>query len=146
MKHQETGRSLPVSPNRRSNPMEILLVEDNAGDAVLVRQVLADASVPVTLHIARDGQQAMTMLDSADFQPALIILDLNIPRIPGPSLLEQWRASNIPVVVFSASLNDAERARALALGAREFIEKPNDVDEFIRAVRGIIDRWSRDKR
>ena len=63
--------------------MEILLVEDNAGDAVLIRQILAEASVPVNLHIARDGEQALTILSDADFHPALIILDLNIPRITG---------------------------------------------------------------
>src|SRR5579863_7871304 len=67
--------------------MEILLVEDNAGDAVLIRQILADASVPVNLHIVRDGEQALTMLSDADFRPALIILDLNIPRISGSVLL-----------------------------------------------------------
>lgn len=47
--------------------IEILLVEDNAGDAVLIRQILADAAVPVSLHIARDGEQAMTMLADALF-------------------------------------------------------------------------------
>ena len=51
--------------------MEILLVEDNAGDAVLIRQILADASVPVNLHIVRDGEQALTMLSDAHFRPSL---------------------------------------------------------------------------
>jgi two-component system response regulator len=69
--------------------MEILLVEDNAGDAVLIRQILADASVPVNLPIVRDGEQAPTLLSDPHFQPALIILDLNIPRISGAALLER---------------------------------------------------------
>ncbi len=122
--------------------VEILLVEDNAGDAVLIRQILAEASVPVNLHIARDGEQAVTMLSDADFRPALIILDLNIPRITGPALLEQWKSLNTPVVVFSSSLNDAERARVLELGAREFIQKPTDIEEFTAAVCGIVRRWA----
>jgi DNA-binding response OmpR family regulator len=126
--------------------MEILLVEDNAGDAVLIRQVLAEGSVPVKLHIARDGEQALTMLDSADFRPTLIILDLNIPRIPGHALLENWRANNIPVVVFSSSQIASERARVLALGAREFIEKPTDITAFSRALLGIVQRWSEDNK
>src|ERR1700734_2887864 len=99
--------------------MEILLVEDNAGDAVLIRQILADGSVPVNLHIVRDGEQALTMLSDAHFQPALIILDLNIPRISGTVLLERWKSESTPVVVFSSSLNEGERARVLELGARE---------------------------
>jgi DNA-binding response OmpR family regulator len=122
--------------------MEILLVEDNAGDAVLIRQILADASVPVNLHIVRDGEQALTMLSDADFQPALIILDLNIPRISGSVLLERWKAQETPVVVFSSSLNDAEQARVMELGAREFVQKPTDVEAFSEAVCGIIERWA----
>jgi DNA-binding response OmpR family regulator len=121
--------------------MEILLVEDNAGDAVLIRQILADATVPVTLHIARDGEQAAGMLASGDFRPTLIILDLNIPRIPGPALLERWRTNDIPVVVFTSSRNEAESERVLALGAREFIHKPTNIEAFISAVRGIVERW-----
>ncbi len=122
--------------------VEILLVEDNAGDAVLIRQILAEASVPVNLHIARDGEQALTMLSDADFRPALIILDLNIPRITGSALLEQWKSLDTPVVVFSSSLNDAEQVRVLELGAREFIQKPTDIEEFTAAVCGIIRRWA----
>jgi DNA-binding response OmpR family regulator len=126
--------------------MEILLVEDSAGDAVLIRQVLAEGSVPVNLHIARDGEQALALLDSEDFRPTLIILDLNIPRIPGVSLLERWRTNDIPVVVFTSSQIAAEKARVLALGAREFIEKPTDIAAFIRALRGIVERWSGDNK
>jgi DNA-binding response OmpR family regulator len=124
--------------------MEILLVEDNAGDAVLIRQVLADASLAVTLHIARDGEQALVMTDSENFQPTLIILDLNIPRIPGHALLERWRANHIPVVVFSSSQIASERERVLALGAREFIEKPTDIAAFCGALLGIVQRWGTD--
>jgi DNA-binding response OmpR family regulator len=122
--------------------MEILLVEDNAGDAVLIRQILADASVPVNLHIVRDGEQALTILSDADFQPGLIILDLNIPRISGSVLLERWKAQKVPVVVFSSSLNDAEQARVMELGAREFVPKPTDMEAFSAAVCGIIERWA----
>jgi len=122
--------------------IEILLVEDNAGDAVLIRQILADESMLVNLHIVRDGEQALTMLSDAHFQPALIILDLNIPRISGPALLERWRSQKIPVVVFSSSISEAERARVLELGAREFVQKPTDIDDFTEVVRGIVGRYS----
>jgi DNA-binding response OmpR family regulator len=122
--------------------MEILLVEDNAGDAVLIRQILADAAVPVNLHIARDGEQAVTMFNDAHFRPNLIILDLNIPRITGTALLERWKSSQIPVVVFSSSLNDTERDRALALGAKEFIRKPLDIAEFTQEVCGLVKRYA----
>jgi CheY-like chemotaxis protein len=122
--------------------MEVLLVEDNAGDAVLIRQILADASIHVKLHIARDGEQAMTMLGDAHFHPDLIILDLNIPRVSGAALLDRWKALDVPIVVFSSSLNDTERERALALGAREFVRKPIDLKVFTETVSGIIQRYS----
>lgn len=122
--------------------MEVLLVEDNAGDAVLIRQILADASVPVNLHIARDGEQAVTILNDAHFHPGLIILDLNIPRISGSALLERWKTLNTPVVVFSSTSSERERERALALGAREFIQKPSDLDSFTEAVNGIVERYA----
>ncbi len=126
----------------RVSAMEIMLVEDNAGDAVLIRQILAESAVPVNLHIALDGEQALTMITGGHFRPELIILDLNIPRITGTALLERWKSEAIPVVVFSSSLNDAERRRALELGAREFVRKPTDVDEFIAVVTGILDRYA----
>jgi DNA-binding response OmpR family regulator len=122
--------------------MEILLAEDNAGDAVLIRQILADAAVPVNLHIVRDGEQALTLLSDAHFRPELIILDLHIPRISGLALLERWKSQNVPVVVFSSSLNERERARVLELGAREFVQKPTDIKTFIAVVSDLVERYA----
>ena len=123
--------------------VEVLLVEDNAGDAVLIRQVLADCPTPINLHIARDGEQALLLLTNPHFKPDLILLDLNIPRISGVALLERWQSLQTPVVVFSSSLNEAERSRVLKLGAREFVSKPTDIHEFTTAVCRIIQRWGR---
>jgi CheY-like chemotaxis protein len=58
----------------------VLLVEDCAGDALLVGQALADCPTPIHLHIACDGEQALQFLEQPDFKPDLIILDLNIPN------------------------------------------------------------------
>ena len=123
--------------------IDVLLVEDNAGDAVLIRQVLADIATPVHLHIARDGEQAVLMLTDSDFKPDLILLDLNIPRISGLALLDRWNSLDIPVVVFSSSVNELEQKRALALGARDFVAKPTDIQAFIDVVTGIIHTWAR---
>lgn len=121
--------------------MEILLIEDNAGDAVLIRQILADAHIPVHLHIARDGEQALTILKDAHFEPTVIILDLNIPRISGVGLLERWKGMRTPVVVFSSTVNERERSLVLELGAREFIQKPTDIETFTEVVCGIVKRY-----
>jgi two-component system response regulator len=122
--------------------VDVLLVEDNAGDAVLIRQALCECPLPVHLHIARDGEQALFMLTNPPGQPNLIILDLNIPKITGTALLERWRAEAIPVVVFSSSANPTEKKRSLALGAREFVSKPMDLDEFSETVCRIVEEWA----
>ena len=122
--------------------MEILLVEDNPGDAMAVRLAVAEALSTAFLRVARDGEQALALIENSDFHPSLIILDLNIPRIPGSALLERWQGLHIPVVVFSSSHNDAEKANVLALGAREFVHKPTDLDAFHHAICGIVERWA----
>src|SRR5712675_1470735 len=114
-----------MNSGANENAPEVLLVEDNAGDALLVGQALADCPTPVHLHIARDGEQALQFLEQPDFKPDLIILDLNIPKMSGYAVLALYPLKKkTPVVVFSASENDADVSRSLSLGAREFIHKP----------------------
>ena len=127
-------------------PLDVLLVEDNVGDAVLTSQTLAHCHVRVKLHIARDGEQAMIMLEDPEFHPALIILDLNIPRIPGALLLKRLPKKDVPVVVFSSSWNETEIENALVLGAREFVQKPLDIEAFTQAVCGMVEKWAMPKR
>jgi DNA-binding NtrC family response regulator len=122
--------------------IEVLLVEDNAGDTLLIQQTLAEGSIPVKLHVARDGEQALQMLDNPEFTPGLIILDLNIPRIPGSAVLERYHSAKIPIVIFSSSWNEAEIRRAMELGAREFAQKPTDLQAFGDVVCGMVERWA----
>lgn len=124
------------------NPVDILLVEDNAGDTLLIQQTLAEGSIPVKLHVARDGEQALQMLDNPEFTPGLIILDLNIPRIPGSAVLERYHSAKTPIVIFSSSWNQAEISRAMELGAREFAQKPTDLQAFSDVVCGMVERWA----
>src|SRR5260221_61571 len=117
-------------------PVQILLVEDQAGDILLTRQVLAGHLVPVQVHAAMDGQQAVSMLSDPSFQPDLIILYLNIPRISGHELLAQCKLRDVPVVVFSSSWDETDARRALELGARDYVRNPIDIDDYTHAVFG----------
>jgi len=123
-------------------PVEVLLVEDNAGDTLLIQQTLAEGSISVKLHVARDGEQALQMLDNPEFTPGLIILDLNIPRIPGSAVLERYHSTKTPIVIFSSSWNEAEISRVMELGAREFAQKPTDLQAFSDVVCGMVERWA----
>jgi CheY-like chemotaxis protein len=124
------------------NTVRVLLVEDNVGDALLTGQALADCSPPVELTIARDGEQALRMLSERNYKPDLIILDLNIPKIPGHVVLERYPTKTTPVVVFSAYWNDVDLDRAFALGVREYIHKPSDLDAFKTVVCGMVQKWA----
>jgi DNA-binding response OmpR family regulator len=124
----------------------VLLVEDNPGDAQLMQQVLASCSVPVRLHVAQDGEQALQILREPDYKPNLIILDLDIPKISGYGVLALFplchSMKTTPIVVFSASENEADVIRAILLGACEYIHKPTDIDAYKTAVTGMVQKWT----
>ena len=122
--------------------VHILLVEDNSADVLLIREALRTSSIAADVVIAYDGEEAEKLLSERDFHAAFILLDLNIPRVDGFSILERHRTANVPpVVVFTGSANPADRQRALALGARDYVNKPMGKQPFIEAIHQILDRW-----
>jgi len=121
--------------------VDVLLIEDNLGDVVLIRDAVNRLSVPVNLHLALDGHQALLMLSNPHFHPDLIVLDLNIPKISGAALLELWKGYRTRVIVLSSSTNPKEREFCLAAGACQFVTKPVDLEEFQEVVGTIIERW-----
>ena len=125
-----------------SHLAQVLLIEDSAGDALLTSQIVSESPLPVKLVIARDGVQALIMLADPTFQPALIILDLNIPLISGHVVLERNQRRDIPIVVFSVSSDENEVRRALALGAREYVQKPTDLETYKQAVLRMVTKWA----
>jgi CheY-like chemotaxis protein len=120
--------------------VEVLLVEDNAVEVRLIRQVLAGEPFPVTIHVAVNGEEAMGMLTARRCDPDLIILDLNLPKLSGLSLLEAIRP-RVPVVVFSSSVSPQDMKRSFELGVSDFVPKPDDLDSFKRVVSYIVRRW-----
>jgi len=121
--------------------VDVLLIEDNLGDIVLIRDAVNRLSVPVNLYLALDGHQALLMLSNPRFQPDLIVLDLNIPKISGTELLDLWKGYRTPVVVLTSSMNPEERKLCLSSGACQFVTKPVVLEEFEQAVGRIIEQW-----
>ncbi len=124
--------------------MKILLIEDNPGDVILIQQILTATLASVEIRVAMDGEQALRMLCDTDLNPDLIILDLNIPKVPGIAILAQCKPA-APVVVFSSSSNPTEIQRVTELGVREFVHKPIDFDEFEKVVKRMIQDWASSK-
>jgi CheY-like chemotaxis protein len=118
----------------------IFLIEDNAGDVLLIRQILQEQEIPVRIHVARDGSQALFMLAEGLFQPDLILLDLNLPKISGFWFLERSKPQ-VPVVVFTSSSNPADVQGSVELGAKEFVQKPSDLQEYAERVSRIVRDW-----
>lgn len=118
----------------------IFLIEDNAGDVLLIRQTLECLGLPIQVHVARDGDQALFMLAEGHFQPDLILLDLNLPRVSGSWFLARSKPK-VPVVVFSSSSNPADIRQAVELGVKEFVTKPSDLQQYAERVCRIIRDW-----
>jgi DNA-binding response OmpR family regulator len=124
--------------------LHILIIEDNGSDALLIREAIRLSSVQADATIARDGEEALRILNSPHFTPDLIILDLNIPKISGLEVLERYRGEidGTPVIVFTSSTDPKERGRAYELRVKEFLTKPMELDNYITTIRSAIERWT----
>ncbi len=131
---------MPHRPQARRPPAEVLLVEDNAGDVRLMREAFKEGGIVCNLHVARDGEQAMAFLtQTGPFaespRPALVLLDLNLPRKNGREVLSEMKTEGtlkcIPVVVLSTSTNPEDIDAAYRLQANCYVVKPCDLDSLI---------------
>jgi len=131
-------------------PVAILLVEDNPGDVRLTREALKAGKVLNTLHVVRDGVEALAFLRNegayADSpRPDVILLDLNLPRMDGREVLAAVKSDpdlcSIPVVVLTSSELEEDVAKAYELHANCYATKPADLEEFLHIVRSIRDFW-----
>lgn len=135
---------------RERDPVEILLVEDNAPDVRLTIEALKDARVRNRLHVVTDGAKAMEFLRQtgpyADAPlPDLILLDLNLPKKDGREVLrevkrDEW-LKHIPVVVLTTSQAEQDVLQSYRLRASAFVTKPVDLDRFLDVVRSIESFW-----
>ncbi len=130
--------------------VKILLVEDNPGDADLVREALRDNKVYNELHVMKDGVEALAFLRRQGHhaqapRPDLILLDLNLPRKDGREVLEEIKADpdlkRIPVVVLTTSKQEQDILSAYNLNANCYVTKPMDLDQFLHVVRSIDTFW-----
>ena len=131
-------------------PIEILLAEDNPGDARLTLEGFKDAKVKNKITVVEDGVEVMTFLRQQGKYanvalPDLILLDLNMPKKDGREVLAEIKADeklrHIPVLVFTVSSADQDILAAYNLQASAFITKPIDLDEFITVVKSLEEFW-----
>ncbi|MBT2898788.1 MULTISPECIES: response regulator [unclassified Streptomyces] len=132
--------------NTPVQPIEVLLVEDDPGDELMTREAFEDNKIRNTLHVVRDGQEALDFLyQRGEYteapRPDLVLLDLNLPKYDGRQVLEQIKGDPelalIPVVVLTTSSAEEDILRSYKLHANAYVTKPVDLDQFIAAVRQI---------
>jgi len=133
-----------------AKPAEVLLVEDNPGDARLTQEALKEGKVLNVVHRASDGEEALEFLHRegtfADVpRPDLILLDLNLPKKDGREVLAEIKADpdlkRIPVVILTTSKAEEDILRTYDLHANCYITKPVDLDKFLEVVQSIEDFW-----
>jgi len=128
--------------------IEVLLVEDDPGDVLLIREAFGDHKVGNRLAVVSDGVEAMAYLrregeHAKARRPDLILLDLNLPRMNGAEVLERIKSdpalSLIPVVILTTSEADEDIVKSYRLHANAYITKPVDYDRFTQIVHKIDD-------
>jgi len=130
--------------------VEILLIEDNPGDARLTQEALNDGKVKNNLHIVYDGVEATDFLFKRNKykdapRPDLIILDLNLPKKNGHEVLAEIKVDetlkSIPVVILTTSKAEEDILKSYKLHANCFLTKPIDVIEFFEMIKSIEGFW-----
>jgi CheY-like chemotaxis protein len=132
---------------RADEKPSILLVEDNAGDVLLLRESMNENGLLCDLVVIDDGQEAIDYIDeveqAGEGRPAIVILDLNVPKRSGREILARLRSAPFwaatPVVILSSSEAPDDRQYAAIMGASLYLRKPLDLDEFL-AIGGAIRR------
>ena len=131
----------------------ILLCEDSREDVFLVRNAFAKAGLSHAIVEARNGQQAVNYLSGSGLYadrekhplPDLVLLDLRMPLMDGFEVLEWLKTRGdlgwLPVVVLSASDSPADRESARKLGAHDYLLKPREWEDLVKAVQELHDRW-----
>ncbi len=133
--------------NMAAKTRKIILVEDNLADVELVKISVADLETPVELIHVGDGQELLNYFEGATLNEiAVILLDLNMPRVSGLDVLRYMHADEalrkIPVVMFTTSNSRTDIARCYEYGAKAFVCKPLDIYDFNNSIKAIVQFWT----
>jgi CheY-like chemotaxis protein len=143
-----------IKENSRNSLPPVLAAEDDEGDATLLRLAFKRAQISYPLIIVRDGQEAIDYLtgqppyvDRLRYPfPAMLLLDLKMPRLNGFDVLAWWSARaefrRLPVIVLSSSLHEVDMDKAKKMGARDYVVKPQSFAQLTRIAQELCGRLS----
>jgi two-component system response regulator len=131
----------------------ILLVEDSAEDVEATIRALRKAGLANPIHHCQDGEEALDYLKRrgkyADARtsprPGVVLLDLNLPGTDGRQVLAEAKADpqlkRIPVIILTTSSDERDIRRCYEMGANSYVNKPVDLDGFLKAIQRLSDYW-----
>ena len=137
-----------MTPKPAGQPIEVLLVEDDPGDILLIREAFEYNKVHNNLNVVNDGEQALAYLRNEGeyagrLRPDLVLLDLNLPRKDGREVLAEAKSDErlraIPIVVLTTSDAEEDVLKSYQLHANAYVSKPVDIERFVAIVRQIDD-------
>jgi CheY-like chemotaxis protein len=137
-----------MTPRPAGRPIEVLLVEDDPGDVLLIREAFEFNKVHNNLNVVSDGEQALEFLrrqgeHANAARPDLVLLDLNLPRKDGREVLAEVKQDpelrTIPIVVLTTSEAEEDVLKSYQLHANAYVTKPVDFERFVSIVRQIDD-------
>ena len=137
-----------MTPKPAGQPIEVLLVEDDPGDVLLIREAFDFNKVHNNLNVVSDGEQALDYLRGTGaytdrVRPDLVLLDLNLPRKDGREVLAEVKGDpdlrTIPIVVLTTSEAEEDVLKSYQLHANAYVTKPVDFERFVSIVRQIDD-------
>jgi two-component system response regulator len=124
----------------------IILVEDNPDDERLTIRALRRGNVANEIIVARNGEEALSMVLNAHPLPSVVLLDLKLPKVDGLDVLRQIRANArtnlLPVVVLTSSSEERDIIDSYNLGANSYVRKPVEIEKFTEAVRQLGLYWA----
>ena len=132
--------------------LSLLLVEDNDDDVLIAQRAFKEFKFITTVHVARDGQEALDMLSASGsrggqkpLRPSIILLDITLPLMDGIAVLKRLKADpalrSIPVVMLTTSSRQEDIQRCYENGAASYITKPASLEEFLELARRFEMYW-----
>jgi CheY-like chemotaxis protein len=126
----------------------ILLVEDDAVDVMTVKRCFKQLKIPNQLSVVANGEEAVLLLSQAEiFEPCIILLDINLPKMNGLELLDYLKSSvclkKTPVIMLTSSQEETDVARCFELGVAGYMVKPVEYEQFVEIIKLLCDYWSK---
>ena len=124
----------------------ILLVEDDTIDTMTMQRALRDAHIPNPLHTINNAERALNYLrDVANVRPAIILLDINLPRLSGTEFLGVIKKDDvlkyIPVIVLTTSIHEQDKFESFGHSAAGYMVKPPTYDQFVEMLKIVYSYW-----